>query len=368
MKKSSAHSRTKSAQRVTNSSLRRLPIFSLDVGYGYTKIMDSSGAHHIFPSLVAPGDIGSIDLGIASAACPAVFLDGVEYIVGENAATREFRFVEQYDSWWTSVRFRAIIQYASKFIAPKAHVMTGLPLHIYSAVKAHQQIRDVLRRGLHAEDITILPQGVGAYCAAAAQDPQLNEGRVGLIDIGTRTTELVCFSDGQFLAKSSAGLIIGVGEVFAQVANRLAQQHNRPVDAYEVDWAFRGIRPLRIKGEVIPANIIANLIQPCIKPLTERLFNEITHLWGDGAPNVDRLVFCGGGVPLVEPYLGAYRPSYQVLKDSQFANAMGYFQYARWQEARHGYHEAASPERTEASANDSRVGETEGAPIVGTPA
>jgi hypothetical protein len=109
----------------------------------------------------------------------------------------------------------------------------------------------------------------------------------------------VCFSDGQFLAKSSAGLIIGVGEVFAQVANRLAQQHHRPVDAYEVDWAFRGIRPLRIKGEVIPANIIANLIQPCVKPLTERLFNEITHLWGDGAPNVDRLVFCGGGVPLV---------------------------------------------------------------------
>jgi hypothetical protein len=87
MKKSSAHSRTKSAQRVTNSSPRRLPIFSLDVGYGYTKIMDPSGAQHIFPSLVAPGDIGSIDLGIASAACPAVFLDGVEYIVGENAAT-----------------------------------------------------------------------------------------------------------------------------------------------------------------------------------------------------------------------------------------------------------------------------------------
>ncbi len=226
----------------------------------------------------------------------------------------------------------------------------------------------MLRRGLHAEEITILPQGVGAYCAAAAQDPQLNEGRVGLIDIGTRTTELVCFSDGQFLAKSSAGLIIGVGEVFAQVANRLAQQHNRPVDAYEVDWAFRGIRPLRIKGEVIPANIIANLIQPCIKPLTERLFNEITHLWGDGAPNVDRLVFCGGGVPLVEPYLAAYRPSYQVLRDGQFANTMGYLQYARWQEARHGHHEAVSPERTEASANDSRVGETEGAPIVGTPA
>ncbi len=120
MKKSSGHSRTKSAQRVTNSSPRRLPFFSLDVGYGYTKIMDSSGAQHIFPSLVAPGDIGSIDLGIASAACPAVFLDGVEYIVGENAATREFRFVEQYDSWWTSVRFRAIIQYASKFIPPQS--------------------------------------------------------------------------------------------------------------------------------------------------------------------------------------------------------------------------------------------------------
>jgi hypothetical protein len=43
MKKSSAHSRTKSAQRVTNSGPRRLPIFSLDVGYGYTKIMDPSG-------------------------------------------------------------------------------------------------------------------------------------------------------------------------------------------------------------------------------------------------------------------------------------------------------------------------------------
>lgn len=308
------------------------PLYSLDVGYGYTKILTPTGQPHLFPSLVAEGDLNTFNLGLVPAT-NTVIVDGVDYLVGEAALSRGSRFTEEYDSWWTSPRYKALIQYASQFIYPKSHVLTGLPLHIYTAVKAHQQVSDILQRGLRAQYITILPQGVGAFCYAVTQDPTFREGRVGLVDIGMRTTELVAFTDGQYLPQTSSGLILGVGTIFREVAEQLSAQYGRKIDAYEVDWALRGTRPLKIKGEMLTESALTKLIQPCIKPTAEHLFREMTHLWGTGAPGMDRLVFCGGGTTVFGPLLSTFRSSYDVLSDSQFANAAGYLQFGQWQVA-----------------------------------
>ena len=51
---------------------------------------------------------------------------------------------------------------------------------------------------------------------------------------------------------------------------------------------------------------------------------------------MDRLVFCGGGTTLFSTLLATFRPSYNVLADSQFANAAGYLQFGQWQAAHQG--------------------------------
>lgn len=350
----------------TQEPIKAAPLYSLDVGYGYTKILTPTGQHHLFPSLVAEGDLSTFNLGLVPAN-NTVIVDGVDYLVGDAALSRGSRFTEEYDSWWTSPRYKALIQYASQFIPAKSRVLTGLPLHIYNSVKAHQQVSDILRRGLRAQEITILPQGVGAFCYAIDQDPTFREGRTGLVDIGMRTTDLVSFSDGQYLPHTSSGLILGVGTIFREVAEQLSTQHGRKIDAYEVDWAVRGTRPLKIKGEILTESALTKLLQPCIKPTAERLFREMTHLWGPGAPSMDRLVFCGGGTTLFATWLSTFRSSYALLSNSQFANAAGYLQFGRWQTGQRmesesdvnggtGHGETLTPEQPSVSSRTS-VGE-----------
>ena len=169
MSKASRSRRRPSPIPASQEARTPAPLYSLDVGYGYTKILTPTGRQHLFPSLVAEGDLNTFNLGIVPAN-HTVIVDGVDYLVGDAALSRGSRFTEEYDSWWTSPRYKALIEYASQFIRAKSHVLTGLPLHIYNSVKAHQQVSDILRRGLRAQEITILPQGVGAFCYALNQD------------------------------------------------------------------------------------------------------------------------------------------------------------------------------------------------------
>lgn len=302
-------------------------IVGLDVGYGYTKLLAQDQQRVIVPSLVAPADIHSFSLGLSNTS-GTVTVDEVEYVVGEAAVSRGFRFAEEYDGWWTSVRYRALIQYLAQFIPPQSHVCAGLPLHIFNAVKAHEQVQDVIRHGLRTQRVTLMPQGVGAYCHAATVDPALKNGRIGIVDIGGRTTELVTICDGTYLAHQSKGLLVGVNTVFQAAAKQLATQTERPIDAYEFDWGYRGSKPIVIQGTPVPRETLAGVVEPLFGPFLEHLFREMTTVWGAGAPSLDRLMFCGGGATIFGERLSAFRAHSAILPDSQFANAAGYLAYA----------------------------------------
>lgn len=304
-------------------------LIGLDVGYGYTKFVSQDGQRMIIPSLVAPANMNTFSLGIGNVS-HTVTVDEAEYVVGEDAVNRGFRFSEEYDGWWTSVRYKALIQFLRQFIPPHSHICSGLPLHMFNAVKAHEQVQDVIRHGLRAARVTVMPQGVGAYCAATTTDASLKHGRVGIVDIGGRTTELVTLCDGNFLDHQSKGLLIGVNTIFQKAAALLSAQSERSIDAYEFDWAFRQTKPIMIKGEPVSQPVLQGLVQPLVEPFLADLFREMTTLWGAGAPSLDRLVFCGGGAALLEEPLATFRAHSTIMPDSQFANAMGYLTYALW--------------------------------------
>jgi hypothetical protein len=128
--------------------------------------------------------------------------------------------------------------------------VTGIPLHIFGSQRAQHQISDVFRKALKAPAVAVLPQGFGALCLAISTNSALAQGRVALVDIGSRTTELICFSDGQYLNHESAGVVLGVGQVYTQVAQKLSSTFK----AFADYWGFepRVCRPYRAqtKGKV----------------------------------------------------------------------------------------------------------------------
>jgi plasmid segregation protein ParM len=304
-------------------------LVGLDVGYGYTKYVSPDQKRMILPSLVAPADVHTFSLGLGDHG-QTVTIDDVDYVVGEAAVSRGFRFSEEYDGWWTSVRYKALLQYLKSFIPPHSHICSGLPLHVFTAVKAHEQVQDAIRQGLRASRVTLMPQGVGAYCAATTMDESLKMGRIGIVDLGGRTTELVTVCEGNFLPQQSNGLLLGVNTIFQKAAVQLSFETKRAIDSYEFEWAYRHTKPIMITGEPVRQEVLAGLVQPLVAPFLQELFRDMTTLWGAGAPRLDRLIYCGGGAALLQEYLSAFRAHHTVMPDSQFANALGYLTYAQW--------------------------------------
>ena len=312
-----------------NRSNGEVPFIGLDVGYGYTKIVFEDGQRIIYPSLVAPVAVTSIDLGL-SLSKSAVQVEGADYVVGEEAVQAGWRFREQYDGWWTSPTFKALVAFAARHVPEGAHVFTGLPLHVYASAAAQTQVAEVVRKGLRTNQVTVFPQGVGAFFAAIAAHPGSEEGRNAFVDIGMRTTEFVGMSNRQFLSDLSCGKVLGVTELFARVAESLTHQHERTIDPYEVDLAIQGLRPIKVKGDNLAQKVIDETIEPLLKPFAERILSEMSRLWGPGAPSFDRVIFCGGGALILKPYLSGFRGRVEFLRDSQYANACGYLHFGRW--------------------------------------
>lgn len=336
----------KSLRHISHQANGQVPFIGLDVGYGYTKIVFEDGQRIIYPSLVAPVAVTSIDLGL-SLSKSAVQVEGADYVVGEEAVQAGWRFREQYDGWWTSPTFKALVAFAARHVPEGAHVFTGLPLHVYASAAAQTQVAEVVRKGLRTNQVTVFPQGVGAFFAAIAAQPGSEEGRNAFVDIGMRTTEFVGMSNRQYLSDLSCGQVLGVTELFTRVAESLTHQHERTIDPYEVDLAIQDLRPIKVKGDNIPPKVIDETIQPLLKPFAERILGEMARLWGPGAPSFDRVIFCGGGALMLKPYLSGFRGNVEFLKDSQYANACGYLHFGRWVYQRTVTNSAVHPSQSE---------------------
>jgi plasmid segregation protein ParM len=315
----SSKSRTPQDACASNGSLPTL--IGLDVGYGFTKIVREDLNRVLFPSAVAPVPPSIVDI-VLTGGDEEIEVEGSRFLVGQKAIEAPFRFRDQYDSWWTSPAYKALVRYARQWIPSGGHILTGLPLHVYSAQEARDQVRDVIKRGLQAAEVTVLPQGVGAYCSQL--ESITTRERVAIVDIGMRTTELVGMAGMQFLGNLSGGLILGVTDLFAIVAEELTKELGRQVDPYEVDQAARGEAEIRAQGRVHPSANIIDRLQPLAQRRAEQVQQEMTRLWGAKAAAFDRVVYCGGGATLLYPHMDRYREGALLLPDAQYANAIGF--------------------------------------------
>ncbi|GJL61874.1 MAG: hypothetical protein NPIRA04_05280 [Nitrospirales bacterium] len=304
-------------------------LVGLDVGYGYVKIAwdDRIVA---YPSVVSPIEPNSISLTLGDQS-NVVDLEGQQYQVGEDAVTAAFRFQEQYDSWWVSPSYKALVTFAHRHIPAGSFLVTGLPLHMYTSTKAQAQIQTLVKQILRAKHVEVLSQGIGAYCYVLGQYPDLHGGRIALVDIGMRTTELIGMSGTQFLPRSSTGLVMGIGTLLQKAATTVSQKLGRTIDTYEIDWAIRQIKPLHVRGTTLNHEDVMEIIMSDRKDFAANVQREMTRLWNDRASNFDEIIFCGGGSVILQEDFQTLYPNALFLEDSALANVKGYLQYAQWQ-------------------------------------
>ncbi|HBP88751.1 MAG TPA: hypothetical protein DD706_13755 [Nitrospiraceae bacterium] len=307
-----------------------LALVGLDVGYGYVKIALEDRIV-TYPSVVSPIEPTSISLTLGDQS-NVIDLEGQQYQVGEDAVTAAFRFQEQYDSWWVSPAYKALVAFASRHIPPGSYLVTGLPLHIYTVTKAQSQVQTLVRSILRAKRVDVLSQGIGAYCYVLKQYPDLHGCRIALVDIGMRTTELIGMSGAQFLPRLSGGLVVGIGTLLQKAAKTVSQKLGRTIDPYEIDWALRQVKPLHVRGTTLNHDDVNEILRSDFKDFVARIQQEMTRLWDNRASGFDEIVFCGGGSAVLKDAFKALYSNALFLENATFANVKGYLQYAQWQQ------------------------------------
>lgn len=321
-------------------------ILSIDIGYGYTKGM-TLRSQTIIQSLVGPAETIRFESDIVTANGHGIALhdvDGRSFFVGEQAELQSASASQTLDVTRTGSTEQRALFYAvaSDLIPTNAEtvtVVTGLPVADYDD-NNKGLLRDMLT-GQHAirrqgkrqrrftvETVYTIPQAVGSLFALILDrrgklvDSDMAAGRVGIIDVGTLTTNYVTVDRLRYVETRSDSITTGMAEMLMHVAKDLKRQ-------YELDWkeqlgrVDRAVRDraVEIYGDRVN---IAGLVDPHLENIASKIGSKAQSLWGTGV-ELKAILLTGGGSLELAPYVRKMFPHTRTVGGNpQFSNATGY--------------------------------------------
>ncbi|NLW45230.1 MAG: ParM/StbA family protein [Syntrophomonadaceae bacterium] len=308
----------------------------IDVGYGYVKAISDAGQKTSFPAMIAPSGNG---LGLGD-----VFKDTVEYQVAidqskymvGDAAKQSFLATQTMSREKPPEIHDPLLLTAAHLLSgddDRLEIGVGLPLAYYSAQKGSLKNRlqnlkaDVVIGDKHKhisfDRVNVFPQGAGVLLCCQSMLP-LN-GYVGLIDIGTYTTEYILFQmkSGRPIPvlEASGSVEAGVHLVYSAVAREFQNKTGSPLpvemEAEVTEKALRG-EPVTFDGrkhmlDAIQAREDVALV----------ICQKVLSAWGNRTGHIETTLLAGGGALFFRKDLKGF-PGQYIVQDPFFANARGY--------------------------------------------
>jgi plasmid segregation protein ParM len=320
----------------------------IDVGYGNTKVVASNGTGKIdgkqFRSIVGlKAEVNSsLQVGFNSEVI-SVEVDGVTYMLGATAEQHSSRLLNSRDrAWITTAPYRALIKHAllmgieNKDISGHNQIVTGLPVKYFLSDKdkVARIVSEVASSiGLQAE-VGVVPQPLGTYMDSILDDDggvsdhsrEDLHGRLGVLDIGFFTTDLVTIEKRQVTDSLSMSIESGVASALEEIRKDIEDGigfEKRQTTIYEVEAAIRSGFRIKVFGEY---KCIKELATKRLMELTSELKSKAYTVWHNGA-DLEKVILTGGGAELLSPYWSLY-PHAKVVRSAALANATGYCKYA----------------------------------------
>lgn len=303
----------------------------VDIGYGFTKIHNSTGSVSFPTAISVPSGAGHF----GEQSPPVTVGDGT-YLVGENARHEGSGLLEtRTASFVKSNPWLAVLGYAldrAGHVEYGGMVVLGIPPGQYSKSAAEEIVDCISKaeisingttRRLRKEDLAVVPQGAGIFFCYASKTPGAFEQDIVVVDIGHYTVDMVCFSNGSYVSNSAKSLPLGISVLLDGLAKAFYSTHGIHINHADAGKLLRqrqlisfgeprGIEDLdRIAGRY--ASRLANAINAYCDNL-------------DQVPEVG--IAAGGGAALVRGRVSLSRKFY-ILDRPEMANATGYWLYGR---------------------------------------
>ncbi len=332
-----------------------MEIIGIDVGFGFTKAYNGKN-QVIIKSII--GDAADIQfhssIGDNSAASNLhITIDDKSYFLGDYAELQSNIRDYTLDQDKLISDFVKILAVAAAGICSNAkeplHVVSGLPVGFLK--RDTKKFKDVLignheitfhNRG--QQDVTktisiakvhIIPQPIGSVFNLIFNDSgkivnkELSMQKLGVMDIGFKTTDFSIFDHLQYIERGSSTLDVGISKCFTIIANKLKQESNINLELYRM-FRFIDSGAIKIKGREYN---ITNLKKRVYSHFSSAITSDLNRLWADDW-DLDSILLSGGGsLELVEYLLpnieGNIIPISKSI-DARLNNVYGYLKFGRY--------------------------------------
>jgi len=226
------------------------------------------------------------------------------------------------------------------------HIITGCP-SINKGTALEAEIQQVFNgqhivtlngrtKIINVTRVTVLPQPLGTVFNLYYNDEglvinrQLENSYVGIIDIGSGTTDLDGVKGLKRQMDDTGTMPYGVFDAYKKIANYInrvnpnanatPQQVEQHLLSPEID-----INTYKISNRAKPVDI-ADCRTEVFRELAEDLLNYIQQVWPNRS-KFDAIYLTGGGAKPLAKYFLDWERDIQVLDDSQQVNALGFYRY-----------------------------------------
>lgn len=331
-----------------------MEIVGIDVGFGFTKAYNGRESI-VFKSVI--GEATDIQfhshLGDdASTSNLHITLEGKSYFIGSYAElqskTPEFTLDQE-----------ALVENFIKILAVTAaglccdsrqsiNMITGLPVEylrrdskrLKEMILGTHEItfhksngKDETKR-ITIDDIYIIPQPIGSIFnlifddQGKIKDRQLAAQKLGVVDIGFKTTDFSIFDRLQYIERSSSTMDTGISKCFAVIADKLKQESNINLELYRI-FKFIDSGKIKIRGKEYN---ITNLKKKVYTHAAAAIASDINRMW-ENDWDIDSIILSGGGSVELAEYLSSSIKGHVIPvqddMDPRLNNVLGYRKFGQ---------------------------------------
>jgi len=316
----------------------------LDVGYSAVKAVGND-QRVTFPSVVGTPDRARFSLDGASENGIVLNLVDGTFLVGQGAVEQSRFAPRREDRAWieSDEYYRLMLATFTELTTATSCeliVVTGLPVAYYGD---KDKLRDLLlgehrasregRRGqvFRVTDCRVIPQPFGALLSLALDDrgrvadTELATGKIGIVDVGGKTTNLLSVNRLAEIARETASVNVGSWDAMRAVQDWLSNHcPDLVLRDHQVIEAMIARSVAYYDGKVD----LGDVVDQALEPMAAQIVAQATQLWNAGA-SLSAILVSGGGALLLGPAIKKHFRHARVVEDPVFANAIGYWKFAQ---------------------------------------
>lgn len=325
-------------------------LVAIDDGYAQTKLYGDDGKGGRLAvklrSSVRPGRHGLTALsGKGSQAGSYETEEGEKFTASEDIESES----TQFDTFHVSTLNRVLVNHAlvaAGYGGREVRLVTGLPVGDYFIDGVRNETRIAAKKANLMKGVTssavppkalariasidVAAQAVATFIDYVTADDLTERedprGKVAVVDIGGRTTDVAVIVNGESIENRMSGTAnIGVLDVYAAVnralCNRFDFQDQLPIAV--IDATIRSGK-VSLWGE---DQDVADLVSEVVREQEGKIAREVERRLGSAA-TLNKVLFVGGGAVLFQG-IGKHFRNGLVVEDPEFANARGMYKYAR---------------------------------------